>query len=68
MIEAAANHSIILLPICQFLHFTLHITTYSFLRAQKLLAPRPAFKLIVFLGTDWRSDHHYCLLNGYDIV
>jgi len=68
MVEAAANHSIILLPICQFRHFALHFTTCSFLRAQKLLAPRPPFKLIVFLGADWRSDYHYYLLNGYDAV
>jgi len=68
MIEAAVNHSIILLSICQFRHLTLHFTTCSSLRTQKLLAPRPAFKLMVFLGTDWRSDYHYYLLNGYDVV
>jgi len=52
MIEAAVNHSIILLPIYQIRHITLRFTTCIFFRAQKLLAPRPAFKLIVFLGTD----------------
>jgi hypothetical protein len=47
---------------------TLHFTICSFLRSQKLLAPRPAFKLIVFLGTDWHFDYDYCLLNGYNFV